>query len=208
MASPTTSFCLKLVIDSKSQKVLYAQAGKDFVDFLFNILSLPVGTMMKLVTTKQMVGCVANLFGSIGILGSPFKHSAAYNDIDALQLLFPNKPSSTNIYRCSKLQNGNCRTYKTDDPEELCLYCNNVMNQNVAWDSGVTCMIMDDLKVRPMSSISRTALLNKFNVQVPEEKVIEMGVSQGIKLLSASLQSKTVLTDVFLNQMAMKKGSE
>ncbi|GMI80676.1 hypothetical protein like AT3G09110 [Hibiscus trionum] len=206
MASPTISFCLKLVIDSKSQKVLYAQAGKDFVDFLFNILSLPVGTVMRLVTTKQMVGCIANLFGSIGILGDPFKQSAAaYKDTNALQLLFPNMQSSTsttNIYRCSKSLKGDCQIIRTDDPEELCLFCNNVMNKNVTWDSRVTYLIMDDLKVRSMSSFSTTTLLNSFNVQdsgVLEEKVIEMGPSQGIKLLLASLQSKTVLTDVFLS---------
>ncbi|KAK8999420.1 hypothetical protein V6N11_070587 [Hibiscus sabdariffa] len=163
MGSPTICISLKLVIDSTSQKVVYAQAGKDFVDFLFNILSLPVGSVMRLVTRPRMVGCVANLFGSIGIL---------------------------------------------DDPEELCMFCNNVMNRNVAWDSCVTYMIMDDLKVRHMSSSYITNLLKSFNVQVLEEKVIEMGLSQGIELVLASLQSETVLTDVFLGQKAGENDSE
>ncbi|MBA0749994.1 hypothetical protein Gogos_003863 [Gossypium gossypioides] len=43
-------------------------------------------------------------------------------------------------------------------------------------------------------------LLNKFKVQdvgVLEEKVIDMGVDEGMKLLRALLLSKTVLTSVF-----------
>ncbi|XVF83481.1 hypothetical protein PTKIN_Ptkin16aG0491300 [Pterospermum kingtungense] len=42
MALATVS--LKLLVDSTNQRVLFAEAGKDFADFLFNILSLPVGT--------------------------------------------------------------------------------------------------------------------------------------------------------------------
>ncbi|KAK8662364.1 hypothetical protein V6N13_091942 [Hibiscus sabdariffa] len=109
---------------------------------------------------------------------------------------------------CSKLKNDNCRAPRTDDPEELCMFCNNVMNRNVAWDSCVTYMIMDDLKVRHMSSSYITNLLKSFNVQVLEEKVIEMGLSQGIELVLASLQSETVLTDVFLGQKAGENDSE
>ncbi|KAK2987788.1 hypothetical protein RJ640_030678, partial [Escallonia rubra] len=40
-----------------------------------------------------------------------------------------------------------------------------------------------------------------FNVKevgVLEEKEVEFGMDEGLKLLKASLQSKTVLTDVFL----------
>ncbi|KAL4387475.1 hypothetical protein GQ457_09G029180 [Hibiscus cannabinus] len=150
-----------------------------------------------------MVGCVANLFGSIGILGNPFRHSEAYNDTKVLQILFPNMQSSTsttNIYMCNKLKNDNCRAPRTDDPEQLCVFCNNVMNCNVAWDSCVTYMIMDDLKVRRMSSSYITTLVKSFYIQVLEEKVIEIRLSQTIKLVLASLQSETVLTDVFLGQ--------
>ncbi|XP_065631891.1 uncharacterized protein LOC112018909 isoform X2 [Quercus suber] len=62
-------------------------------------------------------------------------------------------------------------------------------------------MVMDDLVVKPMSSISCVTLLNRFNVKdvgVLEEKVVDLGIDDGVKLLKASLQSKTVLTDVLL----------
>ncbi|CAI0467690.1 unnamed protein product [Linum tenue] len=65
----------------------------------------------------------------------------------------------------------------------------------------ITYMVMDNLEVKPMSTISSITMLNKFNVQevgALEEKVIELGMDEGLNLLKASLQSQTVLTNVFL----------
>lgn len=67
----------------------------------------------------------------------------------------------------------------------------------------ITFMVMDDLVIQPMSTISSITLLNKFKVKEIEtlqEKVVEMGIDEGIKLLKASLQSKMVLTSVFLKK--------
>lgn len=48
-ASPVS---LKLLIDKKHKKVLFAEAGKDFVDFLFTLLSLPVSIVIGLLSKK------------------------------------------------------------------------------------------------------------------------------------------------------------
>ncbi|MBA0789552.1 hypothetical protein Gotri_024923 [Gossypium trilobum] len=56
-----------------------------------------------------------------------------------------------------------------------------------------------------MSAISCITLLNKFNIKdvgVLEEKTIDIGIDEGVKLLRSSLQSKTVLTDAFLEKKA------
>lgn len=52
----TCKVSLKLLIDTKGNKVLFAEAGKDFVDFLFNLLSLPLGNVINLLTKNSMVG--------------------------------------------------------------------------------------------------------------------------------------------------------
>ncbi|GMI87025.1 hypothetical protein like AT5G01140 [Hibiscus trionum] len=73
----------------------------------------------------------------------------------------------------------------------------------------VTYTILDDLKLNLMSSISSITMLNKFNVKrvdALQEKVVIVGMNE-VLLLKASLQSKTVLTDVFLAQKAGKKPS-
>ncbi|CAL8155981.1 unnamed protein product [Prunus armeniaca] len=73
-------------------------------------------------------------------------------------------------------------------------------------DIKVTYLIMDNLEVKLMSTISSIAMLNQFNVKevgALEEKVVDLGMDEGLKLLKASLETSTVLTNAFLgNKMA------
>ncbi|CAO2161111.1 unnamed protein product [Urochloa humidicola] len=65
----------------------------------------------------------------------------------------------------------------------------------------VTYTVMDDLEVAPMSTISGITLLNTFGITdigMLQEKTVQLGYDEGLKILKASLQSKMVLTDVFL----------
>nr|POE85360.1 hypothetical protein CFP56_70364 [Quercus suber] len=59
-----TKVSLKLMIDTERRRVLYAEAGKDFVDFLFYILALPIGTFIPLLN-QEMVGSLGNIYDSI-----------------------------------------------------------------------------------------------------------------------------------------------
>nr|XP_027102562.1 uncharacterized protein LOC113723790 [Coffea arabica] len=56
---------LKLLIDTKNQRVLFAEANKNTVDFLFFILSLPLGTVVRLLSNKGMLGCLGKLYESV-----------------------------------------------------------------------------------------------------------------------------------------------
>uniref|UniRef100_A0A9I9EIK3 DUF674 domain-containing protein n=1 Tax=Cucumis melo TaxID=3656 RepID=A0A9I9EIK3_CUCME len=123
------------------------------------------------------------------------------------------------FYVCSSVyNNNNCRSYVSDDPKALCSNCKNHMSREITYvkpisyyeeDVGyvkdlVTYIVMDDLSIMPMSNIPTTTLLKKFNIKdmgTLEEKLITFNVSEGVKLLEASLQSKTVLTDVFLGEV-------
>ncbi|GMI87146.1 hypothetical protein like AT5G43240 [Hibiscus trionum] len=107
---PTVS--LKLMIDPKSNRLLFAEAGKDFVDFLFYIMSLPVGTVMKLLGEQGTVGCIGNIYGSIEnlddsyILSAPEKEMLLKpmltNYLPNAAFLLPSLQSSThtNLYKC------------------------------------------------------------------------------------------------------------
>ncbi|KAK8514938.1 hypothetical protein V6N12_001103 [Hibiscus sabdariffa] len=53
---------LKLLVDTKRNKVLLAEAGKDFVDFLFNLLSSPVDIAISLLDTNSMTDSLGNLY--------------------------------------------------------------------------------------------------------------------------------------------------
>ncbi|CAL1361682.1 unnamed protein product [Linum trigynum] len=219
-SSSSSKVTLKLLIDTKTRRVLFAEAGKEFVDFLFALFSLPLGSVTKLLSTDNMVGCLGNLYKSIEDLSGAF-----------IQPTQSKSGSSSNSYHHSGFGGFNHGTFTltrheifvTDNPKAICRHCNRAMSyeakfidaapKNVAEienreeDGGgfvkgvVIYMVMDNLEVRPMSTISAIALLNEFNigeVGLLQEKVVELGMAEGLKVLKASLHTKTVLTTVFL----------
>ncbi|CAN0897993.1 hypothetical protein LINGRAHAP2_LOCUS19447 [Linum grandiflorum] len=224
----TTKVTLKLLIDGKTKRVLFAEAGKEFVDFLFTLLSFPLGTVIRLLSKNKMVGCLGNLYQSIEDLSDTFIQSATNKDA-VLKPKAPFFPNGSTTLLLTDADNNGTTTTKTfymcpkyhpsvsDNAKAICPQCNNYMSnkvpfivppvvKNTSETSGfvkgvVTYMVMDNLEVKPMSTISSLTLLSKFNIQqvgVLEERVIELGMDQGLNLLKASLQTKNVLTSVFL----------
>ncbi|KAI3461374.1 hypothetical protein Pfo_018037 [Paulownia fortunei] len=223
MAESTMS--LKLLIDTQGKRVLFAEAGKYFVDFLFRILSVPVGTVISLLRKQEMVGSFANLYESIENLDESYIQPNQNKDTllkpvapvsgSSVPLLALNEaPTVKKFYRCTCSQSV---SYVSDDPSAVCPYCGRKMITNVSYvalpagqqvpdEAGfvkgvVTYMVTDDLVVMPLSNISSITLINKFNVKevsALEEKVVNFGMDEAVKLLNASLQSKKVLTEVFL----------
>ncbi|GMI87145.1 hypothetical protein like AT5G01150 [Hibiscus trionum] len=237
-SSSSTTVSLKLMIDPKSNRLLFAEAGKDFVDFLFYIMSLPVGTVIRLLGKQGTVGCIGNIYGSIENLDDSYMLSASKKDMllkpmptnyaANVAFLLPSIQSSTHtgLYKCSCSKCLNV----TIEPTSHCPSDrhNNSMYQNLTFvnptneatysgggggfvKGGVPYMIKDDLAVTPMSAKSVITLLNKFNVMDVgdlEEKVIAVGVNEGVELLRASMQSKTVLSAVFLGTKEFSIKSE
>lgn len=195
---------IKLLIDVKSKKVLFAEASKEFVDFLFHILSLPVGTVIRLLRKNSMVGSLGNLYDSIENLSNTYMQPNQSKDAvlnpkiasfgGHVPLLLPNDDESvdTEFYRCRN------HSYVTDNPNTVCPQCNNHMNSEMTYVDGkgaarvvaegggfvkgvVTYMVMDDLVVKPMSTISSITMLNKFNVKevgTLEEKVVSVEMKE------------------------------
>ncbi|KAF3337463.1 hypothetical protein FCM35_KLT18050 [Carex littledalei] len=56
---------VKLVIDKESNKVLYGEARKDFVDLIFGLLALPLGAFTKLLTKDAVVGSLGEVYDSL-----------------------------------------------------------------------------------------------------------------------------------------------
>ncbi|CAA0840182.1 Unknown protein [Striga hermonthica] len=227
----SASVTLKLLIDTKGKRVLFAEAGKDFIDFLFCIVSLPVGTILNLLKHHQTAGSLSGLYQSIENLNESYiqpkqSKEALLKPTSGFVPLLPleSKPSPAGggrkFYRCT------CNlTYVADDPLASCPHCGRKMETGLSYVAGpprkqegpgeggfvkevVTYMVMDDLVVMPMSTISSITLLNKFNVKEVgclEEKVVDFGIDEAVKLLKASLQSKKVLTDVYLEGMVCIK---
>ncbi|KMT18283.1 hypothetical protein BVRB_2g024460 [Beta vulgaris subsp. vulgaris] len=227
---------LKLLIDTKANKVLFAEGGKEFVDFLFHIMSLPVGTIIKLLSVNGMVGCLGSLYKSIESLNTDYFQPNLTKDsvlkpkapVSVPLLSLNDAPTSTNkqFYRCSYYNGSNC-IYYTDCRGTACRSCSREMtiqlsyvaptaSQNNATSSSsgtgsvggyvkgvVTYMVMDNLEVKPMSTISGITLMNKFHVKdvsALEEKEVQLGLKQGVAMLKASFETRSVLTSVFLGK--------
>nr|GEV67027.1 hypothetical protein [Tanacetum cinerariifolium] len=265
--SSSSKVSLKLLIDKKSEKVLFAEAGKDFIDFLFTLLTLPIGTVIRLLNNKDMVGCLGKLYQSVSNLNDDYMQPNQQKDVvlkpksslsfasSQVPLLpvgewcstLPPPTTAKEFYTCKSCTNSifspTCRS---------CTTCGHTMTKIVthyvpktsatsvpATSEGsgfvkgvVTYIIMDDLVIAPMSTISSMTLLNKFSIKdvsALEEKVVQLGMNegfsnmcpidkvgirdcvsligqQGLELLKHALGSKTVLTNVFLTS-GMRKSA-
>uniref|UniRef100_A0ACD5TRW4 Uncharacterized protein n=1 Tax=Avena sativa TaxID=4498 RepID=A0ACD5TRW4_AVESA len=163
---------MKLLVDSKAHRVLYAEAGKDVVDFLFNLLTLPLGTVAGLLTPAgSMSGSVSNLYRSIDKLDGSYM---CRDDAKAALLVTPGGGGGKLLQ----------------------------LVPAAGFVQGVlTYTVKDDLKVAPMSSISAVTLLTSLgitDIASLQEKTVHLGHAEALKILRASLRSKKVLTDVFL----------
>ena len=142
-----TNMRLKLLIDTENRKVLLAEADMDFIDFLFHILRLPLGTVIPLLKKQGTVGSFGNIYDSIENLSTTYlqpnvnketllKHKVNVpGGIGEVPLLLPNIESSTSktLYRCSRLYDNSCYSYVSDDSNAKCPSCKASMSEKVSF---------------------------------------------------------------------------
>uniref|UniRef100_A0A453E3Y3 Uncharacterized protein n=1 Tax=Aegilops tauschii subsp. strangulata TaxID=200361 RepID=A0A453E3Y3_AEGTS len=227
----TTALSMKLLVDTQARRVLFAEASKDVVDFLFSLLALPVGTAVKLLGKESMVGCVGSLYGSVEKLDGTYVQPGAAKDAllhpsvlspavssksSLLGLPAPPSPQAKTFYRCSKqcicysggygssqqARCNSCRTYMT---ESCGTYCPSYGGGHER--EGVRAGHRDvhgdgrshrDAHVLHLQHHPAQHIRRQGPQRAPGEDRVQLGYDQGLEILKASLQSKTVLTDVFL----------
>ncbi|XP_058741709.1 uncharacterized protein LOC131614097 [Vicia villosa] len=234
MATSTTQtdehVSLKLVLNEKGNKVLFAEAGKDFVDILCSFLTMPLGTIARLVVVEKKssigpvtVGCLNSLYQSVADLDE----SCFCNDTVKQMLLQPSNPSEeycktlklniddtqpTKYFACDN----NCCSYNdlTTSPykdkhkcrcgcEFASLVFVNHSRQGFV-NGGVTFVITDDLKVIP-NGIDYTSLsmLQEQGIKNPsllKEVVLNVTKEKVLDLLKHSLLSTSTLTNLFFGK--------
>ncbi|XP_028770554.1 uncharacterized protein LOC114727933 isoform X2 [Neltuma alba] len=84
---------LRVVVKKRKNRVLYAEAGKDFVDILLSFLTLPLGTIARLVskdsnTKPCQFGCISSLYASVCNLDPKYLNSETCKQM----LLQPRNP--------------------------------------------------------------------------------------------------------------------
>lgn len=153
----TTALTMKLLVESSPlrQRVVFAEAGKDTVDFLFSLLAMPAGTAVKLLGKESMAGCMGNLYGSAERLDDGYVHPGPPGSKDDVLcatvplcpvaagpnscLLFrvppepkpAPAPAPKRFYVCTNTYyNSNCGGYVTEVQGARCPSCGNLMNKD------------------------------------------------------------------------------
>ena len=142
----SSSLSMRLLVDAKAGRVLYAEAGKDVVDLLLSFLTLPLATVVKLLSADAMPGCVANLYGSVERLDAAYVRSAdaraallvpagGYETGRLLQLQAAAAavpaPAAVEVYQCGKGGTGDCYGYVAAVRSTPCRHCRGAMNEPI-----------------------------------------------------------------------------
>ncbi|XP_074289600.1 uncharacterized protein LOC141614754 [Silene latifolia] len=209
MADTKVRLSVKLLVDKQTKRVLFAEAGKDFVDFLFHIMSLPVGTVVKLLNANNMVGSLGSLYKSIESLSLDYFEPNLAKDAVLKPKIAVNVPLLALNESPSTSSTSTKKTYRCSSQYSRPVPCDNYITDSASTgDVGggyvkgvVTYMVMDNLEVKPMSTISGITIINKFHVKdvsTLTEKVVDVGLKEGLAMLKASFETNAVLTTVFI----------
>ncbi|RLM65723.1 hypothetical protein C2845_PM16G18590 [Panicum miliaceum] len=66
-----------LFVDKEKRRVLFADADKDFVDVLFGWLTLPLGTIVRLLNKRSQMGCLDQVYSSVEDLSTDYFQTKA-----------------------------------------------------------------------------------------------------------------------------------
>ncbi|KAK8951071.1 hypothetical protein KSP39_PZI003787 [Platanthera zijinensis] len=171
-----------------NNKVLFAECEKDFVDFMFSFLLLPLGSVVKIVNPGKILGCIEKVYESV----ENMKETYLIENIDKSLLLDPEFSPLTDAF--SLLHSP---TVGAPQPEKNhgCSYCRHTVTctsgakkeegfmkgKGEGFVKGMsTYIITDSLKVMPKTAVSILFLIKSFGVKNShlKEKVVVIGKEQ------------------------------
>jgi len=207
MALPSSSkskLTMRLIIDTKKEKVLWAETSKPVVDILLHMSTLPLGTVVKLLGKNGMVGAIGNLYQSVEDLDEAYMHPVQSKDhllnptasisSDEFRNLFPtidnhdisSKPHY--ILVAADLDKDDEQEEDEDEDEKMeeencCVINSTNAEENKSIKNGFVedvfkYLVMDDLVIQPITSVIDIFL--KFNMHhlTIKEMVVELGVDE------------------------------
>ncbi|XP_057734794.1 uncharacterized protein LOC130950302 [Arachis stenosperma] len=192
----SSNLSLKLLIDSKNKKVVFAEASKDVVDFLFTLLQLPLATVIKLLTKEAVVGCLGNLYSSVENLNHVYWQPNLSKDVILNPTILTSSPAISGLLPSAAINHSQIipKLYRCSSPFTYC------SSSTVTDVYNSKCAACNRAHVNHIRQLGIT-MLNQFNVKdvgVLKETVVQLGMKEGLKLLKASIESEMVLTTVFL----------
>ncbi|CAL0302651.1 unnamed protein product [Lupinus luteus] len=221
---------LKLMVHQETNKVLFAEVGKDFVDVLISFLNFPLGTIARLVAKEGDMGSLKiaslrSLYESVVNLGDEYM----FTDTCKEMLLQPRNPMEDycrsmklnvddteptkyyvckNFFECRRAPFVRCSTFKNKECS-----CGNLLEKQICPKNCISCdgfvknsscfMVTDDLCILPMSLDAMFSIIKKMDIEDMsslKEIVVDVTKNELIDLLKCSLVSMTPFTYVFLGK--------
>ncbi|KAI0509882.1 hypothetical protein KFK09_010479 [Dendrobium nobile] len=202
---------LELIIDPQNSKVICANAQKGFIDFIFSLLKLPLGTLVYFIT---------NIAKS-----SLLSHNVFITDLATPLLLGTAAIKEPTYYLCNSCKGKvttvrniicpNCKLEMTDKVDFVVPFASHSSDSRTEDGrksnegfvrEGYYFTITDDLIVTPPCVMSIRKIFENYNIADGIElKKVVVGIKEGLVILEASLESSTVLTDVFCSDPTKKR---
>ncbi|XP_021821342.1 uncharacterized protein LOC110762921 [Prunus avium] len=219
----TNGIELKVLVDKGSNKVIFIEPNNDFVDVLFSLLTIPMGTIIRLARKHSdpvAIGCMNNLYASV----ENFDDQEFWMHTCKDMLLHPRNAADSQCNALKlKLDDAEPRRYFLNpySPQLFAYSCSAGMNREwslsfrASQDGSVFVKgqtrftVTDDLQVIPPSSTANSVFtkLRVVDVDAMEELTINIGTVEILNLLMCSLVSKTALTETLLKPKQDLKSS-
>ncbi|KAL8031330.1 hypothetical protein ABFX02_13G017200 [Erythranthe guttata] len=194
---------LKVMVHSPSNKLLYAQADDDFINFLFSSLAVPLGAVESVAGGNPCLKTINNLRKSIPNI---LNDKIAYKYRNTKERLMnpklphgyiPENPILPFTEECVHSYHGNVCLSSANFPAGKGKYVKGPLMYNIS----------DDLTVTPFCLFSFLSFLEREKIGVSDVKELELeiGVEEAVSILKASFTSTCALTDG-VNSILKKTG--
>jgi hypothetical protein len=193
--APIKDVTITILVDEVRNKVLFVQAGKDFVDALLSFLTLPLGTIARLVGQGTKFGSISSLYESVVNLDEDNFRSALEKELlvrpinsmekycQYLKLNIDDTEKSRSFkcaYRkCTRPNKRSCECFEIKR-SQLCQVQNSNKSGFVPKTANFT--VSDDLNVKPDNS--------KSSISLP--KYLGCGDIDTIKIVTVEVTRKEV----------------
>ncbi|KAK6157295.1 hypothetical protein DH2020_011543 [Rehmannia glutinosa] len=196
--SDAKKMTLKVMVQKSTNKLMFAQAEEDFVDFLFSLLTIPLGGVESLLGSNTSVKCIDNLHRSLANINDDKYLKTKYIETMLLkpkpplgyvsknQILPLTEEIAPFLYRCA----GNFRDQdylSTPDkrgsfgPQVPCFKSPKGEGNYV--NGARMFMVTDDLTVTPLCMSSSLSILNGLEIPLSDVKELKLhiGLEEGPK---------------------------
>ncbi|GFP79559.1 hypothetical protein PHJA_000099400 [Phtheirospermum japonicum] len=196
---------VKVIYRESTNKLLLAEADGDFVEYLFTLLTIPLGAVECLLGGITTLKNIDNLYRSLGDIND-YKYLKT-QDTKTL-LLEPQLPTgyvskdkilplieeSHKFYRGAEKGLSTSKSAHTDGRRK---YVKEQTMYNVT----------DDLVVTPFCMTAGFSLLSRLKISLcdVDEVELKIGLDEALRILKASLTSTTALTDGLMNSISKKQ---